>query len=99
MRQCNFFGSYVSDACPADTNLVSLIQEAELVKYPDSYLENEGLVLKKIAIDAPAGELFSINGNMFKMPSTGMFETSWELIDIVDLRFENSVAVNIAYFY
>lgn len=99
MDKCKFIGSYVNDAVTADTDVVEVIRAAELAKYPASYLKTEKLCIRKLAIDAPAGAEFTINGVEFKMPTTGLFEIGLDVIDIRSLTFKTSCAVNIVYFY
>ncbi len=99
MDKCKFIGSYVNDAVTADTDIVEVIRATEVVKYPTSYLKTEKLCIRKLAIDAPAGTEFTINGVDFKMPTTGLFEIGLDVIDIRSITFKSACAVNIVYFY
>jgi len=99
MEKCKFMGSYVNSSCPANTDLVDIIREAELAKHPTSFLTNGRLVIRKLAIDAPADAQFTVNGVDFQMPTTGLSEIGLDVIDIISITFKSSVAVNIVYFY
>lgn len=55
--------------------------------------------VRKIAIEAPAGTQFSINGVDLWMPTTEIFELGLDYVQITSLIFKSSVSVNIVYMY
>lgn len=90
-------GSYFGKA-PANVDLIPIFRENELKKHPDSFLKTSALIIKKLAIVAPAGTVFKINGVDFLMPSNS-FELSFGMIDIKELIFKNDTNVTLTYVY
>lgn len=86
--------SYVGTV-DANKNLVEQFMNTQKEKYPTLYF-NE---IKKIAIQAPEKTEFSINGEDFVMPSTGIFEVGYGLISIKELIFKTSIEANIVYMF
>ncbi len=90
-------GSYFGKVL-ANVDLIPILRKGELKKHPDSFLKTSALIIKKIAIVAPAGTVFSINGVDFLMPSNS-FELSYGMIDIQKLTFKNDTTVTLTYVY
>jgi len=90
-------GSYFGKAL-ANVNLIPIFRENELKKNPDSFLKISALIIKKLAIAAPAGTVFSITDADFLMLSNS-FELSYGMIDIKELRFKNDTDVTLTYVY
>nr|DAU73232.1 MAG TPA: hypothetical protein [Caudoviricetes sp.] len=90
-------GSYFGIA-KAGENLIPIFKQNELAKNSNSFLRTAPLVLKRIAIAAPAGTIFTINKTDFLMPANS-FELGCGLIDIQELIFKKDVSVTIAYIY
>lgn len=86
-------GSYFGKA-PANLDLIPIFRENELKKHPDSFLKTSALIIKKLAIAAPAGTVFKINSVDFLMPSNS-FELSFGMIDIKKLKFKNDLNVSL----
>ena len=89
----SFFGNAI-----AGIDLSPIFRENELKKHPDSFLKTSALIIKKIAIAAPAGTVFAINGADFLMPANA-FELSYGTVDIQELTFKQDTPVTIAYIY
>lgn len=81
--------------CAANTDMVKWFKEAERIKNPKIPFVS----VRKIAIEAPAETLFTINDIEIKMPSTGIFELGLDYIQIYTLTFKDDVDVNIVYMY
>lgn len=90
-------GSYFGTANEG-IDLVPIFRINELNLHPDSFLKMSALVIKKIAIAAPAGTKFKINGTEFLMPGN-TFELSYGMMDIKTLIFSQDTTVTIAYAY
>lgn len=89
----SFFGTATKDV-----DLVPIFRENELEIHSDSFLKTEKLIVKKIAIAAPAGTKFIINDSEFLMPGNS-FELAWGIIDIGSLKFVQDTVVTIVYAY
>lgn len=87
-------GSYVNTVS-VGTNLIDEFIKIEKNKHPDRSFQ----CVKKIAIEAPGGSTLSINDIELTMPSTGILEFDYGLLDIEKLVFNDSVQVNIIYMY
>lgn len=90
-------GSYFGIA-KSGVNLIPIFKENELKKHSNSFLKTSALIVKKIAIAAPAGTVFTINGADFLMPANA-FELGYGVIDIKELIFKQDVSVTITYIY
>ncbi len=90
-------GSYFCMA-KAGVDLIPIFRENELKKHPDSFLKTSALIIKKIAIAAPAGSVFQLNGADFLMPANA-FELSYGTVDIQELTFKQDTPVTITYIY
>ena len=89
----SFFGT-----AKANVNLIPIFRINELKKHPDSFLKRSALIIKKIAIAAPAGTVFQLNGTDFLMPANA-FEIGYGMVDIEELIFKQDAAVTITYIY
>lgn len=90
-------GSFIGTA-KAGENLIDQFRQKEANgnrKWPRSL----NFSVLQIAINASAGTLFKINGESFKMPTTGIFELGYGLVEIDSLAFESDTDVNIVYLY
>ena len=67
----------------ADKNLVEQFKAEQKKKHPTLNFDE----IKKLAIQAPEATEFSINGENFVMPSTGIFELGYGLVDVYELIF------------
>lgn len=90
-------GSYFGMA-KAGVDLIPIFKQNELAKNSNSFLRSSSLVLKRIAIAAPSGTIFTINKTDFLMPANS-FELGYGLIDIQELIFKKDTCVTIAYIY
>lgn len=86
--------SFVGTA-DAGKNLVEQFRTDQKTKHPTLHFDE----IKKLAIQAPEETEFSINGENFVMPSTGIFELGYGLVDVHELTFKTSVDVNIVYMF
>lgn len=86
--------SYVGTV-DADINLVEQFRATQKERNPSLSFKD----IKKLAIQAPAKTEFSINGEDFVMPSTGIFELGYGLVNVSKLVFKSSVDVNIVYMF
>lgn len=82
----------------ANVDLIPILKYEELKKHPKTFLRYSPLILKKIAIAAPAGTRFQINEASFLMPG-GTFELAYGLVDISKLVFGQDTEITIAYVY
>lgn len=89
----SFFGNAI-----AGVDLIPIFRQNELKKHPDSFLKTSALIIKKIAIAAPAGSVFQLNGADFLMPANA-FELSYGTVDIKELIFKQDTPVTITYIY
>ena len=89
----SFFGM-----AKAGVNLIPIFRENEIKKHADSFLKISNLVIKKIAIAAPSGTMFQLNGSDFLMPANA-FEIGYGIINIKELIFKQDTNVTITYFY
>lgn len=96
MPKCTI-GSF-SGTAKSGVNLIPIFRENELKKHTDSFLKTSALIVKKIAIVAPAGTTFHLNGADFLMPSND-FEISYGMVDITELIFSQDTIVTITYVY
>lgn len=87
-------GSFVGTV-DADKNLVEQFKAEQKKKHPTLNFDE----IKKLAIQAPEATEFSINGENFVMPSTGIFELGYGLVDVYELIFKTSVDANIVYMF
>lgn len=90
-------GSYFGIA-KSGVNLIPIFRQNELKKHPGSFLKTSALIVKKLAIAAPSGTVFTINGADFLMPANS-FELGYGLIDIEELTFKSDTSVTITYVY
>lgn len=90
-------GSYIGKA-EAGVDLIPIFRQNELQIHPDSFLKISSMIVKKIAIAAPAGTVFKLNDSNFLMPSLD-FELGYGTIDIKKLVFVNDTTVTITYVY
>lgn len=79
----------------ADKNLVEQFKAEQKKKHPTLNFDE----IKKMVIQAPEATEFSINGENFVMPSTGIFELGYGLVDVYELIFKTSVDANIVYMF
>ena len=96
MPKCTI-GSF-SGTAKSRVNLIPIFRENELKKHTDSFLKTSALIVKKIAIVAPAGTTFQINGADFLMPSND-FEIGYGMVDRTELIFSQDTIVTITYVY
>ena len=89
----SFFGT-----AKAGVNLIPIFRENEIKKHPNSFLKRSALIIKKIAIAAPSGTVFQLNGADFLMPANA-FEIGYGMVDIEELIFKQDTAVTITYIY
>lgn len=89
----SFFGT-----AKANVNLVPIFRRNEIQKHSNSFLKRSALVIKKIAIAAPAGTIFQLNGADFLMPANA-FEIGYGMVDIKELIFKQDTDVTITYIY
>ena len=89
----SFFGT-----AKAGVNLIPIFRENEIKKHADSFLKISNLIIKKIAIAAPSGTMFQLNGSDFLMPANA-FEIGYGMVDIEELIFKQDTAVTITYIY
>ena len=92
-----YLGSFNGTVTP-DVNMLDIFKKKELEDNPDSILKFAKLIVKKIAISAPAGTAVKINGKEIPMP-TGFFELGLNQVDIASLVFSEAADVNIYYMY
>lgn len=91
-------GAYKGTAT-ADADIVSTVfLPAEIAK--DSYVPRTSLNIYKLAIQAPADSVFTINNDtQVTMPSTGIWQTMTNAIIVTSLKFAANTDVNITYYY
>ena len=87
-------GAY-HDVCSANANMIDVFRTIETEK--DIHIHFT--CVRKIAIEAPPETQFTVNDVDIIMPSTGIFELGFGLIDIYNLVFATDTEANIVYMF
>lgn len=58
-----------------------------------------GFNIQKLAISGDPGIVFELNGVEIELPSTGVFELGYGMVEIETLVFQSAASVQIVYLY
>lgn len=82
----------------ADQDMIAVFADehaADVRKWPVS----TGFNIQKLAISGEPGTVFELNGVEIELPSTGVFELGYGMVEIETLIFRSAASVNIIYLY
>lgn len=94
-------GSFIGAVTP-DVNMIDLFKAQEEEKHvlaSRKWPASIPFSIQQLSISADPGTTFTLNTAQIVIPSTGIFELSYGLIEIESLVFHAQVNVNIVYLF
>ncbi|MBR3741027.1 MAG: hypothetical protein IKO94_07090 [Selenomonadaceae bacterium] len=82
----------------ANANMIDVFktnEQGKIIHWPTS----AGFVIRKIAVSATPGTVFTFNGAEIVLPSTGIFETDEDQVEVKSLVFSEACQACIVYLY
>ena len=81
-----------------NVNMLEIFKQNEIKDNPNSILNFGDLVIRKFAINCPAGTTIKINGKEIPL-FTGYFELGMNQVDVNSLEFDSAVEANMYYMF
>lgn len=94
----NTLGSWIGTTTP-DEDMIPILQAKEQARTGRAKSIDGGLNILQLGINAPEGTRICINGEEIKLPSAGVFQLSYGLVELKSLVFKEAVEANIVYVY
>ena len=98
MMNANTFGSWIGTTA-AGADMLPVLQAKEEARTTPHKSVKDGFSILQLGISAPTGTEIEINGEAVRLPSTGVFQLSYGLIELKSLVFKTAVEANIVYVY
>lgn len=98
MMNGNTFGSWIGTTT-ADTDMIPILRAKEEARTSPHKSVANGFSILQLGISAPKDTEIEINGETVRLPSTGVFQLGYGLIELESLVFKSAVSANIVYVY